>query len=317
MPFMKTTGRKMATMATVAARAAKAISRVPSSAARDAALAALGVAEDVLEHHDGVVHDDADGERQAEQGEGVEREAQEVDDGERAEERHRDGEDDVEVEESEPRNSQQTSAVRSTARRSSNSISWTDSSMSAVVSKVMSSVDVLGQRLPDLRQPLAHLRGDRHGVGAALLADAEALGRHAVDAGEHPAVLEAVLDQRHVAEAEQRAVAARRTTSERKVVEVHRLAQDAHVDLAARALEPPGRAARGSGACSAADDVADRHALRVDARGVEPDAQVALAVAAEGDLADAGDGLEPLAHAVAGEVGELLAASAGPRRPPT
>ena len=34
--------------------------------------------------------------------------------------------------ESEPRNSQQTSAVRTTARPSSSSISWTDSSMKTV-----------------------------------------------------------------------------------------------------------------------------------------------------------------------------------------
>ena len=34
MPFMKTTGRKMATTASVAASAAKVISRVPSRAAR-------------------------------------------------------------------------------------------------------------------------------------------------------------------------------------------------------------------------------------------------------------------------------------------
>ncbi len=95
-PFMKTTGMKIATTASVAASAAKVISPVPSRAARDPVLPLLGVPEDVLQHHDRVVDDDADGEREPEQGEGVEREAEEVDDRDRAEERHRDREHHVE-----------------------------------------------------------------------------------------------------------------------------------------------------------------------------------------------------------------------------
>ena len=47
-PCMKTTGMKIATTASVAASAAKVISRVPSRAARDAVLPHLGVAVDVL-----------------------------------------------------------------------------------------------------------------------------------------------------------------------------------------------------------------------------------------------------------------------------
>ena len=52
----------------------------------DAVLARLGVAEDVLEHHDGVVHHDADREAEREQGEGVEGEAEEIDHRHRTEE---------------------------------------------------------------------------------------------------------------------------------------------------------------------------------------------------------------------------------------
>ena len=154
------------------------------------------MAEDVLQHHDGVVDDDADGERQGEQGEGVEREAEEVDDRHRAEERHRDGEDDVERLESEPRNSQQTRAVRTTASSSSNWISWTDSSMKRVESKLMPELHALAAGscwISAMR--LAHRLGDGDGVGAALLADAQALGRRAVDAGDAAHVLEAVLDE--------------------------------------------------------------------------------------------------------------------------
>ncbi len=59
-------------------------------------LAALGVAVDVLHDHDGVVDHDAHGQGHGQQGEGVEGEAQEVDDGHRAQQRHGDGQDDVE-----------------------------------------------------------------------------------------------------------------------------------------------------------------------------------------------------------------------------
>ena len=59
------------------------------------ALAHLAVPVDVLEHHDGVVDDDADDQRQAEHGVGVEGEAEEVDDDEGAEDRGRDGQQDV------------------------------------------------------------------------------------------------------------------------------------------------------------------------------------------------------------------------------
>ena len=52
----------------------------------DAIFSRLGVAEDVLEHHDGVVHDDADREAEREQREGVEGEAEEIDHRHRAEE---------------------------------------------------------------------------------------------------------------------------------------------------------------------------------------------------------------------------------------
>ena len=47
------------------------------------------VALDVLHHDDGVVHHDADGEHQAEQGQIVEREAERREHGEGADQRHR------------------------------------------------------------------------------------------------------------------------------------------------------------------------------------------------------------------------------------
>ena len=59
---------------------------------RGARAHALGAAaHDVLEHDDGVVDDEAGGEHQREQGQDVDREADQVDRGERADQRHRDG----------------------------------------------------------------------------------------------------------------------------------------------------------------------------------------------------------------------------------
>ena len=95
-PLTKTTGMKMATTARVAARAAKAISCVPPRAAWTRPLPAFAVAEDVLHDHDGVVDDDADGQGHGQEGEGVEGEAEEIDDGHRPQEGHGDGQDDVE-----------------------------------------------------------------------------------------------------------------------------------------------------------------------------------------------------------------------------
>ena len=100
--------------------------------------------------------------------------------------------------ESEPRNSQHTSAVSRQASSSSNSISWTDSSMNRVESKLM----------PDL-----HARGRVFCTSASFArtpcATATALAPRclrmprpcagcAVDARHAAHVLEAVLDQRDV-----------------------------------------------------------------------------------------------------------------------
>ena len=76
MPPMKATGRKTAMSESVVARTARPISLVALDGRDHRRLfLLLDVAEDVLEHDDGVVDDDADRERQREQRDGVEREA--------------------------------------------------------------------------------------------------------------------------------------------------------------------------------------------------------------------------------------------------
>ena len=64
---MKATGTNTATIENVVAATARPISAVPLQRGRDAVLAALHVAHDVLAHHDGVVDQHADRQRQPEQ----------------------------------------------------------------------------------------------------------------------------------------------------------------------------------------------------------------------------------------------------------
>ena len=61
----------------------------------DAAFAHLAVADDIFEHHDRVIDDDADGERETEQRKEIEREAHEVEDRKRAHDRRGNGQENV------------------------------------------------------------------------------------------------------------------------------------------------------------------------------------------------------------------------------
>ena len=88
-PPMKSTGMKTATSESVIERIVKPISREPSSAASQHRLPHLHVAHDVLEHHDGVVHHEADRERERHQRQVVEAVAEQVHHREGADERHR------------------------------------------------------------------------------------------------------------------------------------------------------------------------------------------------------------------------------------
>ena len=90
MPGMKAVGTN-----TAVSTSAMAMTRRPDlvhgAMRRVARRQAVGdVALDVLDHDDGVVDHDADGQHQAEQRQGVEREAERRHDGEGADQRHRD-----------------------------------------------------------------------------------------------------------------------------------------------------------------------------------------------------------------------------------
>ncbi len=207
--------------------------------------------------------------------------------------------------ESEPRNTQQTSAVSSTARPSSIAISLTESWMKPVVSKMTSSF-IPGGRV---FCRVADRRGDRlghaDGVGAGLLEDAHRLDGRAVAPRVRGDVDEAVLDEGDVLNPDDGAAGVA-DDDVAQGVEVRRLADDPHVELAAAAVE---------GAPGDVDVLLlDRrhHVGHGDAGGdelvgVDPDADVAVEVPHRRDLPDAGDGLEHVLDLVARDVREELA----------
>ena len=253
-------------------------------------LAHLAVPVDVLEHHDGVVDDDADDERQAEHRVGVEREAEEVDDDERPEDRGRDGEQDVHGRRPRPEEepADEAGQERREDEREEDLVDRPlDERRRVPVHVELEALGQLGLQDGELRLDVApHLDG----VGAPELRDAEPDRRLAHGAHEPAAVLEAVLDDGDVLQADRRAgrvgddeVAERR--------DVDRLALGADVHLALGPLDPPGRhllVLPRDGAVH----VEDGEAVGLEPRRVVPDADVAVAEAEDVDLADALDHLQ-------------------------
>ncbi len=88
-PPMNSTGMNTAASDSVMERMVKPISREPFSAASIGLFAHLHVADDVLQHDDGVVHHEADRERQRHQRQIVDAVVQQVHHRERADDRHR------------------------------------------------------------------------------------------------------------------------------------------------------------------------------------------------------------------------------------
>ena len=76
-PVMNNSGMNTAISDTVSEMTVKPISRAPSKRRLERLLAVLDVADDVLDHHDGVVDDEAGADRQRHQRQVVEREAAE------------------------------------------------------------------------------------------------------------------------------------------------------------------------------------------------------------------------------------------------
>ena len=92
MPSMKAMGTNTITSTAVVAMTAKPTSRVPCQAAIKG-IRPLQVVVDVLHHHDGVIHHQADGEDEGQQGDEVDGKAQipGTDEGRNEGDGHRDG----------------------------------------------------------------------------------------------------------------------------------------------------------------------------------------------------------------------------------
>ena len=87
-PPMNNSGMKTAARDSVIDRMVKPISPAPSMAACNGRLAHFHVADDVLQHDDGVIHDESDRQRQCHQRKIVEAVAQQVHHRESADDRH-------------------------------------------------------------------------------------------------------------------------------------------------------------------------------------------------------------------------------------
>ena len=92
-PGVKASGAYTATSVSVIVTTAKPISRAPRIAGRERVHALLDVAEDVLQHHDGVVHHQADRQHQRQQRQRVDGEAEQRHQGEGADQADRDRDD--------------------------------------------------------------------------------------------------------------------------------------------------------------------------------------------------------------------------------
>ena len=111
------------------------------------------------------------------------------------------------VDDQDPRKSQQTRPVRSAERTRVKRISWIESSMNVVVSKFSVELQALRQLGLQDGHPRLDVAPHLDGVGAAQLRDAEADRRLPHGAHEPAAVLEAVLHDGHVLQADGRAAA--------------------------------------------------------------------------------------------------------------
>ena len=95
-PFIKATGKKIATMAKVAAKAAKEISRAPTMAASIRGRPSSWWPENILQNHDGVIDHDPDRKTQTQKSESIERKTHKIKNDKGAHDRGRNRQDDVE-----------------------------------------------------------------------------------------------------------------------------------------------------------------------------------------------------------------------------
>jgi hypothetical protein len=167
----------------------------------------LLVAHDALEDHHCVVHQHANGQRDAAQRHDVERQIEGIHQHERAEHRHGDGDAGDErgarvTQESVEHQDRQQAADQ---RGGLDLADGGRDEPGLVVDRA--DLGALGQRLAERHEALANAVGERHGVRVALLVDRQFNGFASVYARDRLAVLVAAGDRRHVAQVYRLAVA--------------------------------------------------------------------------------------------------------------
>ena len=260
--------------------------------------------EDVLEDDDGVVDDDTDRERQREQRDRVEREAHAPHQRERADDadRDRDCRDDraPEVAEEEEHDERGEEGAADEVLLHAVDARADDTGV------VANDLD-LGpgrERALEVLEPRPHRVDDLDRVGARLLADREDDRRISVEDRGALRLFPAVLDAADVTDADRVA----RLLADDEIANLVRpldAAVDAERELLRAGVDAPARHREVLGPDRALD-VERRHVDGAHLDRIEPDVHLALLTADDRDLADAVDRLEVPAHALVGELGDLL-----------
>ena len=260
-------------------------------------------AEDVLQHHDRVVDDDADRERERQHGQHVEREAHVPDQREGGDDRgrNRDGGDHrrAEIAEEQPHHDGGENGADHQVFLHARDRRFDELRLVADDAKLITG----GQDSLQIGEPLLDVVGDLDGVGAGLLADLQQHGGLAVDARLRARFGHAVLDasdiaqpnrvarhfaQHHVAEGVDRLEAAARAQRDRLRALIHAAAGNIGVLRLQRA-----------------GHVVDRQFLRAQQRGVEPHVHLTAATANHHDLADAVGAFEPAPQDLVRKLGDV------------
>ncbi len=290
--------------------------------------AVLEVALDVLDHHDGVVDHDADGQHQAEQGQGVEGEASRQHHREGADQRDRDGQD---------RDDRRAPALQEDDDHDGHQHQGLEQGLVDLVDRLL---DVLGGVVDDLvvqarREILPqglHLGDDAlrglQGVGARLLQDADGGRRLGVrlavldraQIGVGGVLLRAQLHPRHVGHPGQAAlvVALEHDVGELLRIDQAALGLDLHLAGGRRLVEGRGAGVAGGDldvvAAQGVDDVVHGQVARGGLVRVDPDPDGVVAGRAHGHVAHPLHAQQRLLDLQGDVVGHVLLAQRAVRR---
>jgi hypothetical protein len=261
------------------------------------------VAVNILDHDDGVVDQDADGERQCQHGQHVEGEAHGLDEGEGGDDRDWQGG---------GADQGRAPVVQEEQDDQDGQHGTVDKVETDVVDHVLDErriVDgnrdghALGELGPQFFHHGFHAVGDLDGVRAGLLAHQHGDGRGAIQGGVGTTFLRAVFHPGHVPDAHRRAARRRDDDVLQLAGRVH-LAAGFHRKLALAHVQPAARdlhVLRGQHL----DHVAHRQTVRFQPARIDPHLELALLAADDVHAAHAVDGLQPLLDVVLGQRGQI------------